>query len=127
MEGVAFGLRDALDLMSHAGLAEVDQIRGSGGGTASPLWRQILADVLEADIVAVNTEEGAAFGAALLAAVGTGSHTTVADATTAWIRETARTNRSGRSYREHHRLFTRQYEILKPTFDSQTDLTTNDH
>ena len=47
-----------------------DQIRASGGGTASPLWRQILADVLDAEIATVDTTEGAAYGAGLLAAVG---------------------------------------------------------
>ena len=51
LEGVAFGLRDGLDLMLAAGCRAADQIRASGGGIASPLWRQILADVLEAEIV----------------------------------------------------------------------------
>src|SRR6185369_849679 len=50
LEGVAFGLRDGLDLMTAAGLPAPAQIRASGGGTASGLWRQILADVLGAEI-----------------------------------------------------------------------------
>ena len=57
------------------------QIRASGGGTASALWRQILADVLEAEIATVDTTEGAAYGAALLAAVGAGWFPTVEAAT----------------------------------------------
>ena len=69
-KGVAFGLRDGLDLMVGAGLPAPTQIRASGGGVRSALWRQILADVLEAEIATVPTEEGAAYGAALLAAVG---------------------------------------------------------
>ena len=72
LEGVAFGLRDGLDLMIAAGMPAPAQIRASGGGTASPLWRQILADVLDAEIATVDTTEGAAYGAALLAAVGAG-------------------------------------------------------
>ncbi len=64
LEGVAFGLRDGLDLMTAAGMAAPAAIRASGGGTASPLWRQILADVLGADIATVDTTEGAAYGAA---------------------------------------------------------------
>ena len=64
LEGVAFGLRDGLDLMIEAGTPAPDQIRASGGGTASPLWRQILADVLGAEIATVSTSEGAAYGAA---------------------------------------------------------------
>ena len=72
LEGVAFGLRDGLDLMTAAGMPAPAQIRASGGGTASALWRQILADVLEAEIATVSTTEGAAYGAGLLAAVGAG-------------------------------------------------------
>ena len=63
LEGVAFGLRDGLDLMTAAGMPAPAQIRASGGGTASALWRQILADVLEAEIATVSTTEGAAYGA----------------------------------------------------------------
>ena len=65
LEGVAFGLRDGFELMREAGLPVPDEVRVSGGGARSPLWRQILADVLDADLVTVNTTEGAAFGAAL--------------------------------------------------------------
>ncbi len=72
LEGVAFGLRDSFELMKSAGLAAIDQVRVSGGGARSPLWRQILADVLEVELVTVNTTEGAAYGAALLAGVGAG-------------------------------------------------------
>ena len=64
LEGVAFGLRDGLDLMIAAGMPAPSQVRASGGGTASPLWRQILADVLQAEIATVSTAEGAAYGAA---------------------------------------------------------------
>src|SRR3954451_5206979 len=73
LEGVAFGLRDGLDLMTAAGMPPPAQIRASGGGTASELWRQILADVLAAELATVETTEGAAYGAALLAGVGAGS------------------------------------------------------
>ena len=58
LEGVAFGLRDGLDLMIAAGMPPPDQIRASGGGTASPLWRQILADVLGAEIATVDDDRG---------------------------------------------------------------------
>ncbi len=85
LEGVAFGLRDNLDAMKAAGFDDVRQIRASGGGTASLVWRQILADVLGAEIVATSTTEGAAYGAAMLAAVGTGWFGDVPDACDRWI------------------------------------------
>jgi xylulokinase len=72
LEGVAFGLRDSFELMKGAGLSAIRQVRVSGGGARSSLWRQILADVLGSELVTVNTTEGAAFGAALLAGVGVG-------------------------------------------------------
>ncbi|CAN5622723.1 xylulokinase [soil metagenome] len=77
LEGVAFGLRDGLQLMQEAGMPPPAQIRASGGGLASPLWRQILADVLGTEIATVNTSEGAASGAALLAATGAGWYPSV--------------------------------------------------
>ncbi len=72
LEGVAFGLRDNVGLLEEAGLPAPRQVRLSGGGARSALWRQILADVLGVELVTVQTTEGAAYGAALLAGVGTG-------------------------------------------------------
>lgn len=72
LEGVAFGLKDIFSLMQDVGMRDVDQVRISGGGAKSVAWRQILADVLESELVTVNTTEGAAYGAALLAGVASG-------------------------------------------------------
>lgn len=77
LEGVAFGLRDSMELIKDAGLGQIEQVRVSGGGAQSALWRQILADVLDTELVTVNTTEGAAYGAALLAGVGVGTWATV--------------------------------------------------
>ncbi len=85
LEGVAFGLRDSFELVKGAGLAEICQVRVSGGGAKSPLWRQILADVLDSELVTVNTTEGAAYGAALLAGVGAGAWTSVPEACAATV------------------------------------------
>jgi xylulokinase len=72
LEGVAFGLRDSFTLLQQSGLPPARQVRLSGGGAQSPLWRQILADVLGVELVTTATTEGAAYGAALLAATGAG-------------------------------------------------------
>ena len=79
MEGVAFSLRDTFTIFSQLQVP-VEQIRLSGGGARSPLWRQIQADVFGRKVETVQTEEGAAFGAALLAGVGAGFWKTVDDA-----------------------------------------------
>jgi xylulokinase len=115
MEGVAFGLKDGLDLMVEAGTAAPDEIRASGGGTRSGLWRQILADVLQARIALVPTEEGAAYGAALLAAVGAGWFDSVEEATEKVIRvePTASPSDDVGVYAETHQRYRKLYPALK--------------
>ena len=78
LEGVAFGLRDSLELTRSVGAPVSGPIRATGGGSRSRLWRRILADVLEAPVATTSTSEGAAQGAAMLAAVGLGWFTSVA-------------------------------------------------
>jgi xylulokinase len=123
LEGVAFGLRDGLDLMIWAGTPAPAQIRASGGGTASPLWRQILADVLGAEIATVNTTEGAAYGAGLLAAVGAGWYTTVETAASALVTATpvATPGPDVRRYAEAHRVYRELYPALSPVFRGLSD------
>jgi xylulokinase len=118
IEGVAFGLRDGLELMLAAGMAPPTQIRASGGGIASPLWRQILADVLGAEIATVSTTEGAAYGAALLAAVGAGWFPTVDDAAAALVDATpaASPGPETAAYAEAHARYRALYPALAPTF-----------
>lgn len=118
LEGVAFGLRDSFELMKAAGLADVAQVRVSGGGTRSPLWRQILADVLQAEMATINTAEGAAYGAALLTAVGLGVFASVPGACEQVIRVTGRTAISEEAalYEQPYALYRQLYPALKPFF-----------
>ena len=94
LEGVAFGIRDSFTLIQGAGLGVIEQVRISGGGARSSLWQQILADVLGVELVTVNTTEGAAYGAALLASVGAGLYGSVPVACAAAIRITGSTRPS---------------------------------
>ena len=71
MEGVAFSLRDSIDIFKSLGVA-VNEIRLGGGGAISPLWRQIQSDVYGQPVSTPEADEGAAFGAAILAGVGAG-------------------------------------------------------
>jgi xylulokinase len=118
LEGVAFGLRDCFELMKGAGLGKVTQVRVAGGGARSALWRQILADVLQSDLVTVNADEGAAYGAALLAAVGTGAFADVPSACQAAIRVTGRTEPGGAAavYQDFYSIYRQLYPALKPAF-----------
>ncbi len=118
LEGVAFGLRDGLDLMVGAGMPAPAQIRASGGGTASDLWRQILADVLGAEIATVNTLEGAAYGAGLLAAVGAGWYPSVEAAAASLVTATpaASPGPDSAAYAEAHAVYRDLYPALAPIF-----------
>ena len=119
LEGVSFGLKDSFTLIQQAGLGEIRQVRASGGGTKGALWRQILASVLEAELVTVNTTEGAAFGAALLAGVGAGEWSSVPAACAAAVKITGSTRPDPtqvEAYRKSYPLYRELYPALKPGF-----------
>ena len=124
LEGVAFGLCDGLQLMVEAGMPAPAQIRASGGGVASPLWRQILADVLGAEIATTNTSEGAAYGAAVLAAVGAGWFPSVEAAVGALVTATpvAAPGPDAPRYAEDHETYKALYPALVPTFRRLSEL-----
>ena len=118
LEGVAFGLRDGLELMVEAGTPAPSQIRASGGGLASPLWRQILADTLGVEIATVNTAEGAAYGAALLAATGAGWFADVEQTVAALVsaQPLAQPGPAAPSYAAAHAVYRELYPALAPIF-----------
>ena len=86
LEGVAFGLRDGLDLVAETASPPPVLGRVSGGGARSPLWLQILASVLELPLQRVAVDEGASFGAALLGGVAAGAFADVHAAVAACVK-----------------------------------------
>lgn len=118
LEGVAFGLRDSLELMRAAGIPAPSEIRATGGGVRSALWRQILADVLGTPIVTTSTAEGAAHGAAILAAVGAGWYPSVQEACRVVVETGEPTEPSARAdaYGSAYARFRDLYPALAPTF-----------
>jgi xylulokinase len=123
MEGVTYGLRDSLELIRALGLA-IEQVRVSGGGARSPLWRQILADVFNTEIVTVNATEGAAYGAALLAGVGAGIYASVSKACDAVIRIAGR-DKPGSAvsvYADYYPRYRGLYSALAPEFEAMTQV-----
>lgn len=121
LEGVAFGLRDSMELIRQAGLGDIQQVRVSGGGAKSPLWRQILADVMDVELVTVLTTEGAAFGAALLAGVGARHWKSVQESCLIAIHTAESTQphpAAVRQYAALYPLYKALYPALKPFFDA---------
>ncbi len=120
LEGVSYGLRDSLELIKGLGVP-IDQVRASGGGAKSPLWRQIQADVFGTELVLVDVTEGAAMGAALLAGVGAGMYGDVREAVDAAVHVTSSTKPQADAAAEYERgyaLYRDLYPALKPTFDA---------
>ena len=118
LEGVTFGMRDALEIMNRMNIP-ITQIRASGGGARSPFWRQLQADIYKKPIVLTNATEGPAYGAALLAAVGTGVFKTVEDGCRGSIKQTAKllpNKKSAALYDCYFGTFDKLYDDLKDRF-----------
>jgi xylulokinase len=116
LEGVAFSLRDSLEIFRELNVP-VETIRLGGGGAKSALWRQIQADVYEQTIETIEAEEGAAFGAALLAAVGAGAWKTVDEACAETIRVKERVEpdaKSSEKLNRNYAAYKTLYQALRP-------------
>jgi xylulokinase len=124
MEGVLLNLREIFQVFAETDLVAAE-VRVSGGATVEPLWLHLLADVLQKDVVTVTgAEQGGAFGAALLAAVGTG-HWASLDAATSVVQETGRTPHdpaAGDVYGRLHGVHRQLYGALRTTFTDLADL-----
>ena len=118
LEGVSFGLKDSFTLIAEAGLPDEIEVRVSGGGAKSPIWRQILADVLDAKLVSVSTTEGGAYGAAILASVGVDVYSDVESACRAMITTSDATEPSENrhAYQEIYQTYRQVYPALKDIF-----------
>ena len=119
MEGVTFGMADQIQIMRQMNIA-IKTVRLSGGGAKSPLWRQLQADIYRANVALTNSDEGPAYGVALLAGVGIGVWKNVSQACRAAISETARlkpNRKATKLYEAHHAQYTRLYHALIDEFD----------
>ncbi len=118
MEGVAFGLRDCLELVRSLRLP-VEELRLIGGGARSRVWRQIVADILGLPILGVEAEEGPAYGAALLAGVGAGLWRDVPEACRTAVRTSGRVEPQADVVPAYDELYSRYRELypkLKRSF-----------
>lgn len=104
MEGVTFALRDSLTIIESLGVP-VKEIRAGGGGSKNPMWRQMQADVFDKKITTLKVEQGAAYGVALLAAVGDGAYHDIAEACKATIEVASQTPVDRKSAKAYDKLF----------------------
>ncbi|MEZ5400376.1 MAG: xylulokinase [Bryobacteraceae bacterium] len=118
IEGVSYSQQDCLGLIDEMGVA-VSKVRLSGGGARSAFWRGILAGVFDRPVATLATQEGSAYGVALLAMVGSGAFATVQEACGALIRETSLQEADpaeSAAYGGFYELFREIYPALKPLF-----------
>ena len=124
MEGVGYAMRDSLEIIRSLRVP-VTEIRASGGGSKSQLWRQIQADVFGQDAVTINAEQGPAYGVALLAAVGAGAFKNIEEACEAKIFPVKRTpvdKTAAKFYDRGFPLYQRLYRSLKKDFEAISGL-----
>ncbi len=113
IEGVCYSQKDALDLIEQTG-ARADSVRASGGGARSLFWRQILANVFARPVSILDSQEGSAYGAALLALVGTGQYNSVPEVCGIAIRETESIAPCDTAiYAEGHKRYRALYPALR--------------
>lgn len=120
MEGVAMSLRESLEIIRDLDVP-VREMRLSGGGAKSALWKQIFADVMDRAACTINAEQGPAFGVALLAAVGSGQFKNIEEACKATIEVVKKTppkKPAVRTYQKMFPVYQSLYQSLKPTYDA---------
>lgn len=117
LEGVSYGLNDSLSMMQELGV-NPNEIILSGGGSRSALWKQMLADIFATPCAMVNALEGAAYGAAILAAVGVGGFGTVQEACSSFIQkiETVEPGPNLETYKRNYPIYKSLYPSLKAQF-----------
>lgn len=123
LEGITFGMLDSVELMRALGITS-RTIIASGGGARSSIWRQMMADIFNTPIALVNATEGAAYGAALLAAVGTKTYPDVRTAAKTCIATTmaAQPGADAPVYAKYYPRYRALYPALKNEFRSIADV-----
>jgi len=125
MEGVAYGLRDSVEIIRELG-TDVKQVRAVGGGASSALWRQILADTFNCQIATINVTEASALGVAILAGVGAGVYDSVQAGCDRTIRLTSTTEPIAGNvgvYEGFYKRFRALYPALKDQFRDLSEYT----
>lgn len=118
LEGVAFGLRDSLEVARSLGI-QIERTKICGGGAKSPLWKKIIANIMNLKVDVIESEEGPGYGGAILAAVGCGEYTSVEEAAGKLVKvvETVEPEEElVAKYEERYQKFKKIYPTVKGLF-----------
>src|SRR5947209_7692730 len=115
LEGVCYSQKDALEIIAELG-ARPSVVRLSGGGAKSPFWHQLFTDIFNCRVTTLATQEGSAYGAALLALIGTGEASSTAELCDIAVREVDSKQPdpgSAPAYRARYAVYRDLYPALK--------------
>ena len=118
LEGVAFGLRDSLEVARNLGI-KIERTKICGGGAKSPLWKKIIANVMNLKVDVIESEEGPGYGGAMLAAVGCGAFASVEDAADKLVKVVDTVEPEAdlvKKYEERYQQFKKIYPAMKELF-----------
>ncbi len=120
LEGVAFGLRDSLEVARSLGI-NIERTKICGGGAKSPLWKRMIANIMNLKVDVIESEEGPALGVAMLAAVACGEYTSVEEAAEKIVKIVGTVEPEAdlvAKYEERYQQFKKIYPACKPVFDA---------
>ncbi len=120
LEGVAFGLRDSLEVARSLGI-NIERTKICGGGAKSPLWKRMIANIMNLKVDVIESEEGPALGGAMLAAVACGEYTSVEEAAEKIVKIVGTVEPEAdlvAKYEERYQQFKKIYPACKPVFDA---------
>ncbi len=119
LEGVAFALRDSLEVAKSLGI-QIERTKICGGGAKSPLWRKIIANVMNLKVDMIESEEGPALGGAMLAAVACGEYKSVEEAAQKLVKVTGTVEPEpelAAKYEKRYQTFKQIYPACKPLYE----------
>ena len=119
LEGVAFALRDSFEVAKSLGI-KIERTKICGGGAKSPLWKKIIANVLNVKVDVIESEEGPGYGGAMLAAVACGEYATVEEAAAKLVKVIDTVEPTAElvaKYEERYQQFKEIYPACKPLYD----------
>ncbi len=119
IEGVCYSQRDCLNIIESLGV-NIGVVRASGGGAKSVFWRQLLASIMNKRVATLETQEGSAYGAALIAVAGSGEYGSVSEVCAVAIRETdsvSPVEADAAFYEKGHQIYCALYPALKPIYE----------
>ena len=122
LEGVAFGLRDSLEVARSLGI-KIERTKICGGGAKSPLWKKIIANVMDLKVDVIESEEGPGYGGAILAAVGCGEYESVEEAAGKLVKVVETVEPDAKlveKYEERYQKFRKIYPTVKGLFQELT-------